>query len=195
MILSMTSFSRRVMGMAYHHGDLRTALIDAAVDAIEADGVDRLSLRDLARRVNVSHAAPMHHFGDRTGLFTAIAADGFDRLARALEMAGGDLIEAGIAYVRFAVTDSGRFAVMFRPDLLHGDDPALVAARDHAGALLRAGVGHAGGGTRADVLAAWSLVHGFATLWNAGAIDSPADESPVELARAVASRLFGDVPR
>lgn len=180
--------------MAYHHGDLRATLIDAAVDAIEADGVDRLSLRDLARRVGVSHAAPMHHFGDRTGLFTAIAADGFDRLARALEASRADFIEAGVAYVRFAVADPGRFAVMFRPELLR-DDPALVAARDRAGALLREGAGLAGGDTRADVLAAWSLVHGFATLWNAGAIDSTSGARPDDLARAVAARLFGDVAR
>lgn len=180
--------------MPYHHGDLRAALIDAAVDAIESDGVDRLSLRDLARRVGVSHAAPAHHFGDRTGLFTAIAADGFDRLVRELEASGGDFVAAGVAYVRFATAESGRFAVMFRPELLREDDPALAAARDRAGDLLRAGAGAgagaAAGDTRANALAAWSLVHGFATLWNAGAIDAPAGAAPDELARAVASRLF-----
>jgi AcrR family transcriptional regulator len=65
----------------YHHGDLRRALLEAAVQAIAEVGPAAVSLRDLARRVGVSHAAPAHHFGDKAGLLTAVAADGFRRLA------------------------------------------------------------------------------------------------------------------
>ncbi|WP_395245863.1 TetR/AcrR family transcriptional regulator [Agromyces sp. MMS24-K17] len=178
--------------MAYHHGRLRETLIDAAITAIEEEGVDRLSLRDLARRVGVSHAAPAHHFGDRTGLFTAIAADGFDRLADVLEASGGDFVEAGVAYVGFATAERGRFEVMYRRELLRDDDAALVAARDRAGDVLRAGADGEPGDARANALAAWSIVHGFATLWNAGAIDAPAGTAPTAMARAVAGRLFPD---
>lgn len=177
--------------MAYHHGRLREALIEAAVAAIDERGVDALSLRDLARRAGVSHAAPAHHFGDRAGLLTAIAADGFERLADALEASAVDFVETGVAYVRFAIDEPGRFAVMFRPELLREDDPALDAARDRAGEVLRAGAGTTGGDARANALAAWSLVHGFATLWNAGAIEAAPGTPPDELARAVAGRLFG----
>jgi len=178
--------------MAYHHGRLRETLIETAVAAIDDRGVDALSLRDLARRAGVSHAAPAHHFGDRAGLLTAIAADGFDRLATALEASGGDFVEAGVAYARFATEEPGRFAVMFRTELLHGDDPALVAARDRAGDVLRAGADASPGDARANRLAAWSLVHGFATLWNAGAIEVADGARAEDLARVVAGRLFAD---
>lgn len=61
----------------YHHGDLRSSLLEAALDVIRADGPSGLSLRrDLARRAGVSHAAPAHHFKDRTGLLTATAVQG-----------------------------------------------------------------------------------------------------------------------
>ena len=56
----------------YHHGDLRRALIDAALDEITAEGPARLSLRHIARRAGVSHAAPAHHFKDKAGVFTAM---------------------------------------------------------------------------------------------------------------------------
>ena len=181
--------------MAYHHGRLRESLIEAAVAAIEEEGVARLSLRDLARRVGVSHAAPAHHFGDREGLFTAIATDGFDRLATALEAAGDDFVEAGVAYVRFATSERGRFEVMFRPDLLRPDDPELTTAMDRAGDVLRSGAATEPGDDRANGLAAWSLVHGFSTLWNAGAIQREEGADAEGLARAVASVLFGHAPR
>lgn len=174
--------------MPYHHGNLRQALLDAAVSAIEEEGVDRLSLRDLARRIGVSHAAPAHHFGDRTGLFTALATEGFGLLADALEATGGDYVEAGVAYVRFAAAERGRFEVMFRPELLRTDDAELRAAMDRAGAVLSAGAAERPGDARVNGLAAWSVVHGFASLWNVGAI-APADGRDT-LARAVAGRLF-----
>lgn len=65
----------------YHHGDLRAALLAAAAEQIEAVGTARLSLRELARRrAGVSHAAPAHHFVDKRGLFTVLAAEGFRML-------------------------------------------------------------------------------------------------------------------
>ena len=94
----------------YHHGDLPRALLEAAVEAIEEVGPAALSLRDLARRTGVSHAAPAHHFGDKAGLLTAVAADGFRRLAATLGeayRATGSFLEVGVAYARFAVTHRG----------------------------------------------------------------------------------------
>ena len=66
----------------YHHGDLRRGLLRAAAEAIAENGVAAVSMRDLARRAGVSHAAPTHHFGDKSGLLTAFAAEGFDLLAK-----------------------------------------------------------------------------------------------------------------
>ncbi|MEU3605713.1 TetR/AcrR family transcriptional regulator [Streptomyces sp. NPDC035033] len=155
----------RTKRSSYHHGDLRQAVLSAALEAIAADGPGALSLRDLARRAGVSHAAPAHHFGDRAGLLTAIAAQGFGLLADAL--AGGTtLADRGRRYVRFAADHPAHFAVMFAPDLLRPDDPELTAARARASAELRAGVaGLPGRDPRATGIAAWSLAHGFATLY------------------------------
>jgi AcrR family transcriptional regulator len=128
----------------YHHGDLRRALLGAAAEVIDERGPAALSLRDLARRAGVSHAAPTHHFGDKAGLLTALAAEGYDMLAADLAeewAATHSFLEQGVAYVRFAVRHRAHFEVMFRPDLYHADDPELVAARDRAGHALYAGIG------------------------------------------------------
>lgn len=176
---------------AYHHGDLRRALIDAAVEAITESGPAALSLRDLARRAGVSHAAPAHHFGDKAGLLTALATQGFDLLTEALRKAGDDLGEAGVAYVGFAVRHRAHFEVMFRPDLYRADDAEVTAARARAGEVLRAGVArHTGRGPDVDSLAAWSIVHGFATLWLAGALPPRVGPDHEAAARMVISRLF-----
>lgn len=197
--MSTTSYSFRVTGpRAYHHGDLRRVLLRAAVTALDEVGPAALSLRDLARRAGVSHAAPAHHFGDKAGLLTALAVEGFDLLAEALRAAGGDLLDAGVAYVRFAVDHRAHFEVMFRPELYRPDDAAVVAARARAGAELRAGVGGRSTGPaeerEADVLAAWSIVHGFATLWLSGAFPERVGADPEAAARVVIRRLFTSRP-
>lgn len=176
--------------MPYHHGDLRRAILSAAVEAITAVGSANLSLRDVARRAGVSHAAPVHHFGDKAGVLTALAEEGFDLLAEALTAAGDDFAEVGVAYVRFAVTHPAHFEVMFRPDTHHRDDPALASARKRAGAVLARGAGHRPGDY--NEVAAWSLMHGFATLWQTGALPASLGDDLTAAARGVARTLFGD---
>ncbi|MFF4270824.1 TetR/AcrR family transcriptional regulator [Streptomyces sp. NPDC001536] len=190
----------------YHHGDLRRAVLTAALDVIAADGPSTLSLRDLARRAGVSHAAPAHHFGDRTGLLTAIAAEGFGLLATALREAP-DLKEAGVRYVRFAREHPAHFQVMFAPGLLRADDLELTTARALAGDALREAVsavhpesGHSEGSRpqgshgiepRLAGVAAWSLAHGFATLLLGHNLDGPVgDQDPEEVFRTLAGMLF-----
>jgi AcrR family transcriptional regulator len=177
---------------SYHHGDLRRALLEAAASAIAETGVASLSMRDLSRRAGVSHAAPMHHFRDKAGLLTALAVEGFDLLTEALE-AAGTFLDAGVAYVHFAVTHRAHFEVMFRPDLYHADDPALLAARRRSGAALYAGAGELpDSGDPAAVrqagLAGWSIAHGFATLVLSGAMPD-LGEPPEEAARGILRRL------
>ncbi|MFE9252558.1 TetR/AcrR family transcriptional regulator [Streptomyces sp. NPDC007088] len=182
----------------YHHGDLRRALLDAAVEAIERDGPARLSLRDLARRAGVSHAGPVHHFGDKAGVLTALATEGYGLLADALGASpagASELVELGVSYVRFAVRHPAHFAVMFRRDLLHPEDPELRAAQQRARALLTGGVERAVGGRttagpRLAGVAAWSLVHGYASLHLVGALGEEAGEDVEETARVVAGLLF-----
>lgn len=187
----------------YHHGDLRRALLKAADEAIEDGGVATLSMRELARRAGVSHAAPTHHFGDKKGLLTALAVDGFDQLAKALgtsRLASNSLLELGVTYVRFALERRALFEVMFRPELYHAEDPDVAAARGRAADALYAGMADlpspAQGAARAgaaseaspDVrvagLTAWSLVHGFTTLWLSGAFPDR-DLDPASTARLI----------
>ena len=156
----------------YHDGELPRALLEAAFAAIEEVGPAALSLRDLARRAGASHAAPAHHFGDKAGLLTAVAADGFRRLAATLGeayRATGSFLEVGVAYARFEVTHRAHFEVMFRPELYRADDPALVHARDAARSLLYPPAAEAAHGAGGDELraavAAWSLVPGLVALW------------------------------
>jgi AcrR family transcriptional regulator len=183
----------------YHHGDLRRALLAAAVDAIAESGPAALSLRDLARRAGVSHAAPAHHFGDKAGLLTALAAQGYGKLADALDEARdrtGSILEIGVAYVRFAVDHRAHFDVMFRPDLYDESDPELGAQQDRATAALAAAVATLPSDTVPDEeartagLSAWAIVHGFATLWLSGALPPDLGDDPESAARAVIRRLF-----
>jgi AcrR family transcriptional regulator len=182
----------------YHHGDLPRALLEAAIQAIAEVGPAAVSLRDLARRAGVSHAAPAHHFGDKAGLLTAVATDGFERLAVTLRetyQTTGSFLEVGVAYVRFAVNHRAHFEVMFRPELYHSDDPELVRAREQARSLLYPPAAEAanspdsGGDLRAGV-AAWSLVHGLATLWLNHNLPPQLGDDPEQIAREVAQHLF-----
>ncbi|WP_030155391.1 TetR/AcrR family transcriptional regulator [Glycomyces sp. NRRL B-16210] len=183
----------------YHHGDLRRALIDAAVEAVGEAGPSALSLRAVAKRAGVSHAAPAHHFGDKAGLLTAVAAEGFDRFADALDLAWkdtGDFIDVGAAYVRFAIDHRPYFETMFRPELLHGDDPELRRASDRAAAALHRGSGvpepGESPGFNAGALASWSLVHGFAELLMAGNFPPAVRADPEAALREVARHLRFD---
>ena len=182
----------------YHHGDLPRALLEAAVQAIAEAGPAAVSLRDLARRTGVSHAAPAHHFGDKAGLLTAVATDGFQRLAATLRgtyEATGSFLEVGVAYVSFAVDHRAHFEVMFRPELYRNDDPELVQAREQARTLLyppAAEVANSPSG-RGDVragVAAWSLVHGLATLWLNQNLPPQLGDDPEQITRDVARYLF-----
>ncbi|MEU8524659.1 MULTISPECIES: TetR/AcrR family transcriptional regulator [Streptomyces] len=183
----------------YHHGDLRQAVLTAALDVIAAEGPSALSLRDLARRAGVSHAAPAHHFKDRAGLLTAVATEGYDLLAGALGEAT-DLRDAGVRYVRFATDHPAHFQVMFQPELYRTDDPDLLAARERAGERLRAGItnlpaGKGGPDPRLAGVAAWSLAHGFATLLLSRNLTAPLEgRDPEDVFRTLTGLLFAAEP-
>ncbi len=163
-------------GRPYHHGQLRAAVISAAVAEVEAVGAAGVSMREIARRAGVSHGAPAHHFGDKTGIFTAIATEGFrmaaDAIAPAAEGPFG-FLNGGAMYVAFAIGHPGHFEVMYRPGLYRTDDPELVSARKAAFDILdrsAANLASEWGIEDVDglVVAGWSLCHGLATLLLAG---------------------------
>lgn len=181
----------------YHHGDLRQVLLAHAEQAIIESGPANVSLRELARRAGVSHAAPAHHFGDKRGLLGAIAAEGFrllaERLGTVLEETG-QFVEVAVAYVEFAIEHRAHFEVMFRTDLYDQAGPDVSQAREHSTAVLERGlstVPTTSRGAQAEVAktAAWSLVHGFATLWLGGSLKIGTEEVP-DAVRAIGSLLF-----
>jgi AcrR family transcriptional regulator len=175
----------------YHHGDLRPALLNAAVEAIGQAGPAAMSLREVARRAGVSHAAAAYHFGDKAGLLTAIAAQGYRMLTEDLQNARAarlSFLEVGVAYVRFAVSHRAHFEVMYRPELYRPGDPEVREARAAAAVLLYGTASPTAGQLTAGA-AAWSLVHGLATLWLNRNLPSQLGSDPEEITRLVAPYL------
>jgi AcrR family transcriptional regulator len=185
--------------------DVARALLDAVDAALRENAVSSLSLRDVARRAGVSHASPAHFFGNKAGLLTAFAVRGFDSLAAAVlgeivasspEDGPSKLAAIGRGYVRFAIAEPSLFEVMFRSDVLDVHAAALAHATQGAYALLTSTVqqcaleGSLTGRDPAVVaIAAWSLVHGLASLWTSGWL---AGRSPVGDPNQLAA-LVGDL--
>jgi AcrR family transcriptional regulator len=176
----------------YHHGDLHAALLAAAEDILEQQGIQALTLRGAARAAGVSHAAPKNHFGDLTGLLSELAAVGYRRFSAALSAStqapadrpGLRLKAMGRAYVTFARSHPGLFALMFRSERLDTARPALQEAMDAARLALRtaisAGQDFTPLQTAARAAALWSLVHGYATLLLDGRLADVLQDLPAE---------------
>ena len=165
----------------YHHGDLRGALLKAADEILERDGLPGLTLRAVAREAGVSHAAPKHHFGDLTGLVSELAATGFRQFnaeMQAADAAGGTPGEKAraraMSYVGYAQAHPGMYTLMFRTERLDMARPSLKEAANASFSELARAVGASrqdsiAGETltleqAADIVRSWSLVHGFAML-------------------------------
>lgn len=154
----------------YHHGDLRAALLAAAEAELTEKGVEGFSLRAVAKRAGVSHAAPAHHFGDTGGLLTALAVEGFTRFQDTLDArevgatdARDRAVRAGLGYLEFALARPALFRLIFssaRPDFA---SPDLIAAANRAYQHLVGLVTTLGGG-ESDVIALWAASHGIADL-------------------------------
>ncbi|HSF37917.1 MAG TPA: TetR/AcrR family transcriptional regulator [Nocardioides sp.] len=166
----------------YHHGNLREALVEAAVEVVREAGPEGLALRELARRVGVSHAAAYRHFADREALVDAVAERAMDALLAVVHdrLAAVDetepvararrrLVQIGVGYVDFAVAEPGLFRLLFTayPDPPEGKDPdgedpysMLNAALDELVA-----VGYLDPRDRPGAeVTCWSAVHGFSVL-------------------------------
>lgn len=187
----------------YHHGDLRRALLAAALDILRAGGTAGLTLRAVARRAGVSHQAPYHHFEDRAALVAAVAQDGFERLAaeldRAQRAAAGAvarLQETGVAYVVFAVRHPEHLRVMFGSELAErAAHPELdrAARRVFEQLLEPAGALFLSASADASTVGAtlWSVVHGLAMLLIDGQLAGRARPAKARrLALAVTERLW-----
>lgn len=176
---------------AYHHGDLKEALLVAATDVLAEKGEAALSLRALARHLDVSPGAPYRHYPDRHALLAAVVARGFERLGRAASQADAAATDAdavvaqAVTYVRFARDNPALFRLMFGGLRF---DPLAAAAAEAAYAVLANRL-------RQDrpedpelvtrTLGAWSLMHGLAFLTLDGQIG---DKGSVE---QVVAAVFG----
>ncbi len=161
------STSRR-KARSYHHGDLRTSILQAAGEILEKEGLDAVTLREVARRAGVSHNAPSRHFPDREALLAALAGAGFRTLSEAQRTAleAGGARGLGEAYVRFALGHPQRFRLMFGGRVSISSHPALKeAAMITFDSVVKAMATRVPGpGARDAAVAAWSLVHGLALL-------------------------------
>jgi AcrR family transcriptional regulator len=156
---------------AYHHGNLREALLDAAEALLRKRGPEELTLREVARRAGVSHGAPYHHFESRDALLAAVAERGFAGLAGAMQQApraGAREHLVGIcrAYVDFATRYPTRFRLMFGPLLARkAEFPALQQqAEGSFSMLLEAARAVSPEQALPLALAGWSLAHGLSHL-------------------------------
>jgi AcrR family transcriptional regulator len=146
--------------MGYHHGELRTALVDAGIELVAEGGLAALSVAEAARRTGVSAAAPYRHFPSRKDFVVAVATRSAQDLDSALrsaaDAAGDDPVEAiaaaAAAYVRFAVTRRTGFDVVYAPELRGVHDEELrEAGRSVSDVVLLRAIEAPGGDSRAAV--------------------------------------------
>ena len=165
---------------AYHHGDLKNALIEAGADILSQEGVNGLSLRKVAQKAGVSHAAPYAHFADKQALIAAISTEGYRRLYGALAATRqhyeGDplrqLVEGAWAYVQFALDDPAHFKITLSGAVEKEKDyPAFVEVAKQSFALLVSIVESCqakkilnAGPSDIVAVGVWSLIHGFVSL-------------------------------
>ena len=191
---------------AYHHGDLREAILRQAGTALESGGVEAISLRSIARTLGVSHAAPAHHFAGRDDLLAALATEGFQEFADSLvtAMKGRQpdawVREIGHAYVSFALDHPERYRLMFTSRLTSSTDcPEQLtheSSRAYA-ALLRAVRGDdelpdaRSYRMAAPELRTWALVHGAVMLWLDGQLGDMSESEFKALTETVIDDFVG----
>ncbi len=179
---------------AYHHGNLQEALLEAAIDIIDKEGTSALTIRRLAEKVGVSHAAPAYHFKDKNALLVAVATEGFRRLGHYFEKCVSQkdpverVREMGHAYIDFALAHPSHYRVMFGPDFatIKTDDPEFIQVASAAFAYLhdtmkeiypeRRGPDSEEMNSLTAALSSWSTVHGVVMLWIDGTIQCQFEE-------------------
>lgn len=196
---------------AYHHGDLREALVKAARHAVDRAGPESVALKDLAIRIGVTQSAPYRHFPSREAVLEAVATDGFDRFRAALQDAEGEgafadaFSRTAMAYVRFGRENPGVYRLMFSSKEICGADPGspLAAASSAAFQDLLRRVGGRAPPARVQAVAMWiwSTLHGIVMLDAEGLLCGPrgvrtdVEEILQELVEAVQARVLGKPAR
>lgn len=192
---------------SYHHGDLRQALLTATLELISEKTIEGVSLREVARRVGVSHAAPYRHFADKEALLAAVAQEGFQMLHHKLEVAiqssstdpVQQIQDSGVAYIAFALEHPSHYHLMFgiyrsasakkNPELEYAARQAFMVLANAIDRGQQAEVIRSGNSEQL-ALTAWALVHGWAMLWMDGQIPSSTTRSANDLAVSVTQTLI-----
>jgi AcrR family transcriptional regulator len=153
---------KRKRASAYHHGDLRRALMDAALRVLAKEGVAGVKVAALAKRLGVTAAAPFRHFASREALLVAVAEEGVGRMVARMDAASVDAADPldrerrrAVAYVRFAVEEAGYFRAIVAPESLAGS-PLLQSISASNAQAIEAVLGRAHPGVRSKELAARS---------------------------------------
>ena len=181
----------RLIKNAYHHGDLRNALVVGALKLMEKDG-ESFSLRDLAKRVGVSAPALYSHFVDKEALLVAVAIAGFDQLKECLEDAIGQIqdpqqqfIQMGQAYVKFGMDNPALYKLMFSgeelpakrfkfPEIKEAGNRSFQALTSMLGEMQKNGFMRPGH-LELDAFTIWAHVHGLASLIITGRVECMSD--------------------
>jgi len=174
----------RSKARGYHHGDLREALVAAGRKLVEEKGIRGFTLRECARRAEVSHAAPAHHFASMDDLLAELVRRGFAELTAAMTTESNRasdkeptsrLVGLGVGYMAFAAANPTLFQLMFSLEANHieskGGDEGAESVRRLLAGVLDDVIGDAQGDVRqqaADL--AWATMHGFITLVLEGGI-------------------------
>lgn len=190
----------------YHHKELRQALIDAALELVVEKDVGSLSLREIARRVGVSHAAPYRHFADKDALLAAVAEEGFELLTitlkEAMQQVSSPLKQVqacGVAYVCYALAHPSHYRIMFGAYGASSAQqyPTLADAAIQAFMVLVDGIiaGQQAGMIRSEdpkqlARAAWSLMHGLAMLIIDGQIPITESQGVASLSSFITQTLI-----
>lgn len=196
------------MGRAtYHHGDLRTALVDAAVAVLAEKGADQVSVAEVARRAGVSGAAPYRHFADRRALMIAVSIRSAERLTegvRSVVAAETDdrarVVAAGSLYVTVLMRDRAGIDLIYAPEVVGSADPELIAA----GRELMDEMMPLAWAVRPDIQTAMTLLdqvlavcHGYASLFLSGFLNRQPDAFDVVVdrtAQAVQALVVSETP-
>lgn len=202
--------SSRQRRVTYHHGDLKRALVEAALALIAEKGPKGFSLSEAARRAGVSPAAPYRHFADKAHLLAAVAEQGFNDLHHALQEAAEEfpaprqrMIEMSRRYVQWAVAHPDHYRVMFGEDMNKADHPGLLDAGTRAFddlldaiALCMTAEVIRDGDPRRIAGPVWSVLHGIASLAIGGELRHVGvDETPEDLAARSISEIVNGVMR
>jgi AcrR family transcriptional regulator len=190
--------------VAYHHGNLRQALIDAAVKLVQERGPEAVSVREVARLAGVSSGAPFRHFEDKVDLMAAVAEDGIVKLmettarAVAAESDPASRFRAmGVAYVRFAVENPGHFRVVHKPEYMErsqfvrdANNNGIAMARMLIVEAQQAG-SMRGGDPEAVLIAAQAMMYGLARMVVDGLFETQgiSADRAIEMAELVTDQL------